>query len=62
MEPEINPPGRWAHKNTAPPTLPIASASIELRILVRLGMANVVDAGIRLTPPYGKSPPRGQMR
>jgi hypothetical protein len=32
-----------------------------LRILARLGMADVIDAGIRLTPPYGKSPHGGQM-
>jgi hypothetical protein len=33
-----------------------------LRVLARLGMANAIDAGIGLTPPYGKSPCRGQMR
>jgi hypothetical protein len=29
---------------------------------VRLGMAQAIDARIWLTPPYGKSAGRGQMR
>src|ERR1035437_6585881 len=62
MAPEINPPGRCAHKNSVPPTVPIASVSSTLRVLVRLGMANAIDAGIWLTPPYDKSLHRGQMR
>src|ERR1700690_2501102 len=62
MAPEISPPGRFAHRNTTPPAEPIASVSSTLRVLVRLGMADAIDAGIRLTPPYGKSACRGQMR
>src|ERR1700687_2570751 len=62
MAPEINPPGRFAHKNSAPPAAPITSVSSTLRVLMRLGMANAIDAGIRLTPPYGKSPQKRQMR
>src|SRR4030081_1446916 len=58
----IRPPGRFAHKNSAPPAVPIASVSSTLRVLVRLGMADAIDAGMRLTPPYGKSGSRGQMR
>src|SRR6202171_4349256 len=62
MAPEISPPGRFAHKNSAPPAAPITSVSSTLRVLVRLGMANAIGAGIWLTAPYGKSPHRGQMR
>src|SRR5229473_5596913 len=62
MAPEISPPGRFAHKNSAPPALPITSVSSTLRVLVRLGMANAIDAGIWLTAPYGKSLHRGQLR
>ncbi len=62
MAPEISPPGRWAHKNSAPPAAPIASVSSTLRVLVRVGRANAIDAGIRLTPPYDKYPRSGQMR
>jgi hypothetical protein len=61
MAPEISPPGRPAHRNSTPPAVPITSVSSALRILARLGMANAIDAGIGLTPPYGKSPQRGQM-
>src|SRR5713226_350934 len=61
MAPEISPPGRFAHRNSAPPAVPIASVSSTLRVLARLGMANAIDAGIRFTLPYGKSPHRGQM-
>src|SRR5258705_7190843 len=62
MAPEINPPGRFAHRNSTPPAVPMTSVSSALRILARLGIANAIDAGIRLTPPYGKSPHRRQMR
>src|ERR1700738_394980 len=62
MAPQISPPGRFAHKNTAPPAVPITSVSSTLRVLMRLGMANAVDAGIWLTAPYGKSLHGGQMR
>src|SRR5882672_3278278 len=62
MAPEISPPGRWANRNSAPPAVPIASVSSTLRVLARLGMAEAIDAGRRLTPPYGKSRQRGQMR
>ena len=60
MAPVISPPGRCAHRNSAPPAVPIASVSSTLRVLVRLGMAIAIDAGIRLTPPYGKSASGGQ--
>src|SRR6202049_5197123 len=60
--PEIKPPGRFAHSDNNPPALPITSVSSTLRVLARLGMANAIDAGIRFTPPYGKSVSRGQMR
>src|SRR5882757_5399153 len=62
IAPEISPPGRFAHKNSSPPALPIASVSSALRILSRLGIADAIDAGIRVTPPYGKSAPWGQMQ
>src|SRR5712691_1091597 len=62
MAPEINPPGRLSKRNSAPPAVPIASVSSTLRILMRLGMANAIGTGIWLTPPYGKSRRRGQMR
>ena len=62
MAPEISPPGRFVHRNSAPPAEPIASVSSTLRVLVRLGMADAIDAGMRLTPPYGKSASQGQMR
>jgi hypothetical protein len=39
MAPEISPPGRCAHKNSAPPAVPITSVSSTWRALVRLGMA-----------------------
>src|SRR4051812_2628114 len=61
MAPEIKPPGRPAHRNSAPPAAPIASVSSTLRSLARLGTANAIDAGIRLTPPYGKSLAQRQM-
>src|SRR5712691_1753167 len=62
MAPEINPPGRFAHRNSAPPAAPISSVSRTLRVLARLGMANAIDARIWLTAPYGKSLQGGQMR
>ena len=62
MAPEISPPGRFAHRNSTPPAVPMTSVSSALRILARLGMADAIDAGIRLTSPYGKSPHSGQMR
>jgi hypothetical protein len=33
-----------------------------LRVLARVGTVGAIDAGIRLTPPYGKSASWGQMR
>jgi hypothetical protein len=36
IAPEISPPGRFAHKNSKPPTAPIASVSSVCRIWVRL--------------------------
>jgi hypothetical protein len=62
MAPEIRPPGRFAHKNNAPPALPITRVSSTLRVLARVGMASAIEAGIRLTLPYGKSQPALQMR
>jgi hypothetical protein len=62
IDPEIRPPGSCAHKNSNPPALPIASVSRTLRVSVRLGIAAAAGAGIRLTPPYGKSAHKGQMR
>ena len=63
MAPEISPPGRCAHKNSAPPAAPIASVSSTLRVLVRLGNGRCHrcgDAGSRRL----MSNPRaaGQMR
>src|ERR1700716_3935049 len=62
IAPEINPPGRFAQRNITPPAAPTNSVSSRLRVLVRLGMANAIDAGIWLTAPYGKSLHRGQLR
>src|ERR1700687_4912499 len=62
MAPEIRPPGRCAHRKSAPPAAPITSVSSTSRVLMRLGMAEAVDAGIRHTPPYGKFARPGQMR
>src|ERR1700688_3991379 len=62
MAPEISPPGRCANKNSAPPAVPITRVSSTLRVLARVGMAKAIEAGIRLTPPYGKFAGRGQMR
>src|SRR5471032_1965882 len=62
MAPVISPPGRCSKRNSTPPAAPITSVSSTLRVLARLGMAEAIDAGMRLTPPYGKSGQRGQMR
>ena len=62
MAPEISPPGSLSSKKIPPPRPPISSVSSTLRVLVRLGTADAIDAGIRLTPLYRKSPQRGQMR
>src|SRR3984893_9043710 len=62
MAPEISPPGRSAQRNSTPPAAPMASVSSTLRVLVRLGMADAIDAGKRVTPPYGKSASKGQLR
>src|SRR5579863_1313387 len=62
IAPEINPPGRWATRNTRPPTVPIASVSTNWRVWVRLGRASATHLGIWLTPPYGKSARGEQMR
>jgi hypothetical protein len=40
----------------------MTSVSSVERIVARSGIADVIDAGIRVTPPYGKSRLRGQMR
>ena len=40
MAPEISPPGRCAHRNSAPPAAPIASVSSTWRVLVRVGRAD----------------------
>jgi hypothetical protein len=62
MAPEISPPGRCAHKNSAPPAAPMTSVSSTWRILARLGTADAIDAGRRLTPSYVKSARQAQMR
>ena len=62
IAPEISPPGRFAHRNSRPPAAPRTSVSSVPRILARSAMAVEIDAGIRLTPPYGKSAMAGQMR
>ncbi len=62
IAPEISPPGRLSRRNSAPPAAPSASVSTTLRILARPGMAGAIDAGIWLTPPYGKSLQGGQLR
>src|SRR5436190_8060192 len=62
MAPEIKPPGRFAHRNNAPPAVPMTSVSSTLSVLAREGTANAVETGIRLTMPYGKSAAGGQMR
>ncbi len=62
IAPEISPPGRWAHKNSKPPAVPIAIVSSTRRISLRLARPEAIDVGISFTPPYGKSPNAGQMR
>ena len=62
IAPEISPPGRFAHRNSRPPAVPMTSVSSVPRILARSAMAEDIEAGIRLTPPYGKSAREGQMR
>src|SRR6266566_9180667 len=62
MAPEISPPGRLSSRNNAPPALPVTSVSSTRRVLARPGSADAIDAGRRLTLPYGKSGPGGQMR
>ena len=55
IAPEISPPGRLSHRNSRPPAAPMTSVSSVPRILPRSAMAEDIDVGIRLTPPYGKS-------
>ena len=62
IAPEISPPGRLSHRNSRPPAAPMTSVSSVPRILARSAMAEDIDVGIRLTPPYGKSAIAVQMR
>ena len=62
IAPEISPPGRLSHRNSRPPAAPMTSVSSVPRILARSATAEDIEAGIRLTPPYGKSAREGQMR
>ena len=62
IAPEISPPGSPAQRNSRPPAAPITSVSSVARIWARSGMADAIDAGIRGTPPYGKSGMGRQMR
>src|SRR6185369_2200843 len=62
MAPEISPPGRLSHRNSRPPAPPMTSVSSVPKILARSAMAEDIEAGIRLTPPYGKSGCAAQMR
>jgi len=59
--PEMSPPGRFAHKNSSPPAVPMPSVSRAVRRLVRLGTTNPSDAVICFTPPYDKSAKAAQM-
>src|SRR6202522_317695 len=59
MAPEISPPGRCAHKNSAPPVVPITRVSSTLRVLARLGTAEAIDARIWLTRALWQIPARG---
>jgi hypothetical protein len=59
VAPEINPPGRFAHRNSTPPAAPMTSVSSALRILARLGMASAIDARIWLTPALWQIPEDG---
>jgi hypothetical protein len=54
MAPVINPPGRCAHKNSSPPTVPMPSVSSAARILERVGK-EPKDAVICFTRLYRKS-------
>src|ERR1700689_1271660 len=58
MAPEINPPGRCAHRNSAPPAAPMTSVSSTFRVLARLGTADATIAGRRLTPCLCQIPAR----
>ena len=62
IAPEISPPGRLSHRNSRPPAAPMTSVSSVPRILARSAMAEDIEAGMRFTPPYGKSIREGQMR
>ena len=62
IAPEISPPGRLSHRNSRPPAAPMTSVSSVPKILARSAMAEDIEAGIRLTPPYGKSACEAQMR
>ena len=62
IAPEISPPGRLTHRNSRPPAAPMTSVSSVPRILARSAMAEDIEVGIRLTPPYGKSVIAVQMR
>ena len=62
IAPEISPPGRLTHRNSRPPAAPMTSVSSVPKILARSAMAEDIDVGIRLTPPYGKSAIAVQMR
>ena len=55
MAPVINPPGRCAHKNSKPPTVPMPRVSSAVRMLGRVGRAIAKDAVICFTPLYRKS-------
>src|SRR4029450_8848034 len=61
IAPEISPPGRLSHRNSRPPATPLTSVSSVPKILARSAMAEDIEAGIRLTPPYGKSGCAAQM-
>src|SRR6185436_10216215 len=62
IAPEISPPGRLSHRNSRPPAAPMTRVSSVPKILARSAMAKDIEAGIRLTPPYGKSGCAAQMR
>src|SRR5204863_9868068 len=51
-----------AHRNSTPPALPMASVSSTRSSSARPGRLEAIEAGIRDTPPYGKSAFAGQMR
>src|SRR5438445_9002032 len=62
IAPEISPPGRLSHRNNRPPAAPMTSVSSVPKILARSAIAEDIEVGIRLTPPYGKSARVRQMR